>query len=177
MNSRYAETNALAFLCKILVLVRSSMKYEIESIGTVRNDRTEVEDDHWGDVQSILELDAGKFDRDALKGLESFSHLEVLFRMHRVDPMNVNTGARHPRNRPDWPLVGVFAQRVKSRPNLLGISRCELVEVNGLTIVVTGLDAIDGTPIIDIKPYLKEFGPRGEVRQPMWASELMKAYY
>lgn len=101
-----------------------------------------------------------------MKGLDAFSHIEVVFYMDRVPVENIHTGSRHPRNRKDWPSVGVFAQRVKSRPNLLAVSRCRLIKVEGVILTVEGLDAIDGTPVLDIKPYLNEFGPRGSVIQP-----------
>ncbi len=153
------------------------MIYQIEAIGIVSNNRSEIEDDNWGDVVSTISLDQTKYLEDALKELHAFSHLEVIFRMDQVNPEKIHTGARHPRNQKDWPMVGVFAQRVKSRPNLLGVSRCELLDITGLELRVKGLDAINGTPVIDIKPYFKEFGPRGRVRQPVWATELMANYY
>jgi tRNA (Thr-GGU) A37 N-methylase len=101
----------------------------------------------------------------------------VVFHFHRVPDDEIQLGARHPRGRSDWPRVGIFAQRGKGWPNRLGVSRCKLLTVDGLRITVLGLDAIDGTPIIDIKPYMIEFGPRGDVTQPEWAVELMKDYY
>jgi tRNA-Thr(GGU) m(6)t(6)A37 methyltransferase TsaA len=152
-------------------------EYTINPIGIVHNARTEVEDDNWGNVISTIELDSNRFSEEALKELDTFSHLEVVFYMDRVRIENIYTGSRHPRNRKDWPSAGIFAQRVKSRPNLLGISRCRLLDVQGLTLTVEGLDAINDTPVIDIKPYLKEFGPRGPVMQPEWATELMKNYF
>jgi tRNA (Thr-GGU) A37 N-methylase len=89
----------------------------------------------------------------------------------------IETGARHPRNRIDWPLVGIFAQRGKNRPNRIGITICRIEKVEGKRLHVRGLDAIDGTPVIDIKPVLREFLPRGDIRQPEWASELMTGYW
>ena len=65
---------------------------------------------------------------------------------------------------PHWPSVGVFAQRNKRRPNRIGVCTCELLEVNGLELTVRGLDAIDGSPVLGLKPYMTEFAPR--VRQP-----------
>ena len=95
----------------------------------------------------------------------------------RVDPAKINLGARHPRNRTDWPVVGIFAQRAKARPNRLGVTTCELLSVDGLTLTVLGLDAIDATPVLDIKPHMVEFQARTEVRQPGWVSELMAEYW
>jgi tRNA (adenine37-N6)-methyltransferase len=85
--------------------------------------------------------------------------------------------ARRPRGNPDWPEVGIFAQRAKRRPNRIGVSVCELVGVDGLQLAVRGLDAIDGTPVLDIKPYLTEFAPRTPVRQPHWSRQLMAGYW
>ncbi len=95
----------------------------------------------------------------------------------RVDPGKIERGARHPRNNPAWPKVGIFAQRGKNRPNRIGTTICRVERVEGLRLHVTGLDAIDGTPVLDIKPWVKEFGPRGEPRQPGWVGELMAGYW
>jgi len=84
---------------------------------------------------------------------------------------------RRPRGREDWPLVGIFAQRGRNRPNRLGVSVCRIVSVEGLDLEVEGLDAIDGTPVVDIKPVLSGFLPRGEVREPAWAAEIMESYW
>ena len=75
------------------------------------------------------------------------------------------------------PLVGIFAQRAKARPNRIGITTCELVSVEGLVVTVRGLDAIDGSPVLDIKPHVREFGPRTAVEQPEWIGELMQEYW
>jgi tRNA (adenine37-N6)-methyltransferase len=149
---------------------------EVVPIGWVRAPRTEARDDFWGAVTSTIEIDA-RFRPEALAGLAEFSHLEVVYHFHGVSPDRIETGARHPRNRADWPLVGIFAQRGKMRPNRLGVSRCNLVRVEGRILTVQRLDAIDGTPVLDIKPYMVEFGPIGPVSQPRWATELMKSYY
>ena len=109
--------------------------------------------------------------------MEEFSHAEVIYYFHRVEEQKIVTGARHPRNNPDWPKVGILAQRGKNRPNRLGLARVKIVRKEGRTLYVEGLDAIDGTPVIDIKPVMKEFIPREEVRQPEWSRELMKNYW
>ena len=149
---------------------------DIAPIGWVRAPRTVAHDDNWGAVTSTIEIDE-RFSLDALAGLADFSHLEVVYLFHGVPLERVETGARHPRNRADWPLVGIFAQRGKARPNRIGVSRCNLVRVLGRVLTVQRLDAIEGTPVLDIKPYMHEFGPIGPVSQPAWATELMKSYY
>ncbi|MER7669945.1 SAM-dependent methyltransferase [Kitasatospora sp. NPDC096128] len=149
----------------------------VRPVAHVVGGREDVRDDGWGSVEAVIRLDAGQFGEEALYGLADFSHLEVVYHFDRVPEAKVETGARHPRGNTDWPLVGIFAQRGKNRPNRIGVSRCELLRVDGLDLHVTGLDAVAGTPVLDIKPYLAEFGPRGEVRQPAWSTELMRAYY
>jgi tRNA (Thr-GGU) A37 N-methylase len=86
-------------------------------------------------------------------------------------------GARHPRDNPAWPRVGIFAQRGKNRPNRLGTTMVEIVKREGRTLEVLGLDAADGTMVVDIKPVFKEFLPRTQVRQPQWTTELMRDYW
>jgi tRNA-Thr(GGU) m(6)t(6)A37 methyltransferase TsaA len=146
-------------------------------IGRVVGGRTEVFDDEWDEVSAIIRLDAAQYGPEAVAGLGSFSHIEVVYHLHRVPPEKIETGARHPRGNTGWPLAGIFAQRGKNRPNRLGVSRCRLAAVDGLDLHVQGLDAVDGSPVLDIKPYMVEFGPRGEVTQPEWATEIMHDYY
>ena len=150
---------------------------DIHPIGVVRGGRTVPEDDNWGGVETVIAVDPQRFAPDAVAGLDAFSHLEVVYAFHLADPGKETRGARHPRGRTDWPLVGIFAQRGKDRPNHLGVSRCRLLRVDGLDLHVADLDAIDGTPVLDVKPWMVEFGPRGDVRQPEWAHELMESYY
>jgi tRNA (Thr-GGU) A37 N-methylase len=94
-----------------------------------------------------------------------------------VTPDKIVSGARHPRNNPAWPKVGIFAQRGKNRPNRLGVSVGRIVRVGERTLEVAELDAIDGTPVVDIKPVMREFVPRGDIVQPAWATELMASYW
>ncbi len=146
-------------------------------IGFVRGGRAQPIDDGWDSVEARIELDGARFGQEALAGLGEFSHVEVVFHFDRAAPQAVENGARHPRGRADWPLVGIFAQRGKDRPNRIGVTVCSLLGVDGLVLRVRGLDAIDGTPVLDIKPVMKGFLPRGEVREPVWAGELMKGYW
>jgi tRNA-Thr(GGU) m(6)t(6)A37 methyltransferase TsaA len=146
-------------------------------IGIVRSPIVKPVDDIWGGVKCRIELDPSRFSPDCLVGLEEYSHVEILFLLNQLPEAGVVKGSRHPRGRTDWPKVGIFAQRAKNRPNRLGVTTCRLESVEGLSIVVEGLDAIDGTPVLDIKPHLREFGPKGPVRQPAWATELMAGYW
>jgi tRNA (adenine37-N6)-methyltransferase len=151
-------------------------EWTVHRIGTVSSDRTEVLDDDWGAVTATIALDP-PYDGRSLAGLDGFSHVEVVFLFDRVAPARVHLHARRPRGNPAWPEVGIFAQRAKDRPNRLGLCTCELVAVDDASIVVRGLDAIDGTPVLDVKPYMTEFAPRGPVRQPAWSHELMTGYW
>ena len=148
----------------------------IEPIGFVKNSRQAVEDDYWGDVVSEIVINE-TLGAESIQGLEDFSHAEVIFAFHLVDEKKIVTGARHPRNNPDFPQVGIFAQRGKNRPNRLGLTTVKILKRDGNVMFVTGLDAIDGTPVIDIKPIVKEFLPEGEIRQPQWATEIMRNYW
>jgi tRNA-Thr(GGU) m(6)t(6)A37 methyltransferase TsaA len=145
-------------------------------VGYVRSTRTTPDDDGWGAILAHIELDPIQFGPDALLGLADFSHVEVLFHFHATETAP-ETGARRPRGNPGWPRVGIFAQRAKDRPNRIGATLCRVLSVHGTTLELAGLDAIDGTPVLDIKPVMKDFLPRGEVREPAWAKELMKSYW
>lgn len=144
-------------------------------VGYVRSTRKDPTDDDWDAESSTIEM-LPRFGAESLLGLDSFSHCIVIYRFHRADPEPAVL-ARHPRGNPDWPLVGIFAQRAKDRPNALGVTTCKINAVRGAVLSVEGLDAIDGTPVIDIKPYMAEFGPRGAVHQPRWVDELMEDYW
>jgi len=150
--------------------------FTIHPIGTVACPRVEATDDDWGPVESTITL-VPPYSERSLLGLDEFSHVEVVYVFDRVDPAKVTLDARHPRENPDWPEVGIFAQRGRSRPNRLGVSICEIVGVEGASLRVRGLDAIDGTPVVDLKPHMAEFEARGEVRQPPWSRELMAGYW
>jgi tRNA (adenine37-N6)-methyltransferase len=149
----------------------------LEPIGYVSSPRTDQElDDNWDSVTATITL-TDRFTADALAGLDAFSHVEIVYLFNHVNPDAVLLASRHPRSNPDWPKVGIFAQRAKMRPNRIGVTVCRLIGVDGLTLAVEALDAIDGTPVLDIKPYMAEFGPRGEVHQPVWSHELMSTYW
>ena len=154
-----------------------TMKIELTPIGYVRTTRTDPTDDNWDAETTRIELDASQFAPDALLSLDRFSHVEVIYWFHHEEAAKPNLVARRPRGRADWPLVGIFAQRAKNRPNRLGLTVCKILKVDGLAVHVEGLDAIDGTPVLDLKPWMQGFAPRGEVREPAWSTELMAGYW
>ena len=114
---------------------------------------------------------------DSIEGIDGFSHVELVFHFDRVPESKIERSARRPRSNPAWPKVGIFAQRGKNRPNRFGVSFARLLRRENRILVVQGLDAIDGTPVIDIKPVMKEFLPFGCIEQPAWSHELMASYW
>jgi len=146
-------------------------------IGRVDSSRVPTVDDRWDEVTARISFDPQAVEPSATDGLDEFSHVEVVFLFDQVPESNICRGARHPRGRNDWPCVGILAQRAKDRPNRIGTTVCRLVGVSAGSIEVAGLDAVDGSPVIDVKPYMVGFAPRGAVREPEWASELMANYW
>ncbi len=140
--------------------------------------RRDAVDDNWGAVEASIRLHGSRVGRESVIGLDQFSHLVVVFQFHLVAEGDIVTGVRHPRGDTAWPAVGMFAQRARMRPNRIGVSTCALLGVDGLVLRVRGLDAVDATPVLDVKPFMREFEPPAdEVRQPTWASELIRGYY
>ena len=149
----------------------------LHPIGWVHSAEAGPREDYWGDVVSEIRL-ASDFSPDALAGLTEFSHIEVLFYLHGVAVDSVVQGKRHPRGNLEWAEVGIFAQRAKARPNRIAATICELLAVEGMTLRVKGLDALNGSPVLDVKPVLAEFLPdQTKLRQPKWSQELMKNYF
>lgn len=152
------------------------MTYELRPIAWVRSTRAEPTDDGWDAEWSIVEL-ADDVPDESLVGLAEYSHALVVFHFDRARDVPPAPWSRRPRENPEWPKVGIFAQRAKDRPNRLGVTICRILAVAQRHVELEGLDAIDGTPVFDLKPHLREFGPRGEVRQPGFVDELMAGYF
>lgn len=150
--------------------------YSIEPIGYVKNSRSGTDDDFWGDTISEIII-SKKISSKSLIGINEFSHLEIIFYFHLADPSEISISSSHPRENLKFPEVGIFAQRKKARPNLLGTTIAKLIKAEKNILTVQGLDAIDGTPVIDIKPVLREFLPDEEIKQPEWSSILMENYW
>lgn len=144
-------------------------------IAIVRNGRDSAEDRDWGALESAIEMNPGF--AEGLAGLADFSHVLVLFYMHRDPDGEAPALVRRPRGRADMPLAGVFAQRGRMRPNPVGITTCEIVRVEPGRLVVRGLDAIDGTPVLDVKPYVPAFDRPDSPRVPEWMTRLMRGYF
>lgn len=151
------------------------MTIKLAPIGTVRCSRKEAIDDNWEQEHTAIEL-AAHIPAEAFTGINEFSHLEIIFYFDKADESKVVFSGR-PRGNPHFPVTGIFAQRKKDRPNRLGLATVELIGYSNRTITVKFLDAIDGTPVLDIKPVMQEFEPKGLIRQPAWATALMKNYW
>lgn len=150
--------------------------FEINPIGTVRNDRTDVQHtDNWGAVRSTITIDE-RFGEACLQGLDGFSHVEVLFVFDQFPERGDYREPRPYRGRADLPPVGVFAGRGPRRPNRIGVTCCAIESVQGRELTVVGLDAVSGTPVVDLKPAMVEFLP-ADVKQPEWVSGLMSEYF
>ncbi|WP_331733433.1 SAM-dependent methyltransferase (plasmid) [Embleya sp. NBC_00888] len=153
-----------------------TQEYTVVPVAHVVGGRIEPTDDHWGGTRAIVRVDPA-FPPDSTAGLEAFSHLEIVFRFHLTDPTDLHPGARRPRDNPRWPPVGIFGHRNMRRLNWIGVSRCRLLAVDGLDLHVEDLDAVDGTPVLDIKPWFAEMGPRGDTHQPEWPTRMLTDYY
>lgn len=152
------------------------MAFLIRPIAYVRSTRAEPTDDHWDAERSTIELTAD-VPAAALMGLDTFSHVEVVAVADRAEDVPPAPWVRHPRGNPAWPELGIFANRNKDRPNRLLVSVAQVAGVEGRTLHVRGLDLIDGTPVVDLKPWFRWSGPRGAVHAAPWSDELGAGYF
>jgi tRNA-Thr(GGU) m(6)t(6)A37 methyltransferase TsaA len=144
-------------------------------IGRVVSPITAPQDRDWGQVRSVIEV-APDF-RPGLLGLSEFSHALVVTFLHGAHYEPERHLTRRPQGREDMPVVGIFAQRAKDRPNPIGITAVRIVSVADGRVTVAGLDAIDGTPVLDIKPYYPQYDAPQGVAVPGWVDRLMKDYF
>lgn len=151
------------------------MNNTFQPIATVKNTRKEPIDDHWSSIIAEIEL-AAQIPTEAFDRISDFSHLEIIYFFDKVNEADIVFSGR-PRGNPNYPVTGIFAQRKKDRPNTIGLCTVELLEHNGRTIKVKYLDAIDGTPVLDIKPVFREFQPKSAIRQAEWVEDLMNDYW
>lgn len=147
----------------------------LQPIGHVRSVRSEPVDEGWGTVTSDVVID--EVYRDGLLGLEQFSHAVIVFWMNGAHYEQARHIRRRPQGREDMPMMGIFAQRAKDRPNPIGVTTVEVLEVQADRIRVRGLDAIDATPVLDVKPYFRCFDAGNETKEPEWVDQLMGTYF
>ncbi|NLK86035.1 MAG: tRNA (N6-threonylcarbamoyladenosine(37)-N6)-methyltransferase TrmO [Clostridiaceae bacterium] len=151
------------------------MKIEFESIGEVKNAVQNKKDTNWGSDVSQIVIDE-RYEK-GLTGLSEFSHIIVVYYLDKARFSMDEHLVRRPQNREDMPMVGILSQRAKDRPNPIGITSCELMAVDGNVVSVKGLDAIDGTPVLDIKPYYPMYDCKNTAIVPEWVKRLMAHYF
>lgn len=145
-------------------------------VALVRNSRSSLKDDVWGATVSAITL-VESLPEECFDEIDTFSHVEVLFYFNKVADQEQTPTARYPRDNKNWPKVGIFAQRNKDRPNHIGSTMVRIIKRQGRSLFVQGLDAVNGTQILDIKPVMVEFLPGQPIIQPEWSHELMKHYW
>lgn len=147
----------------------------LEPVGYVESAATEKVDEQWGAVQSRIVLREEY--RGGLVGLAEFSHALVLTFLHQAKFDPARHLQRHPQGRADLPLVGIFSQRAKDRPNPIGVTAVKILAVDENSVTVQGLDAIHGTPVLDVKPYFAQYDRVENPVVPAWVNILMENYF
>lgn len=150
-------------------------KIELNPIGYVSSPVTEKVDENWGGVVSRILLKpeyAG-----GLLGLKDFSHALIVTYLHQAHFEKGKHLQRRPRGLESMPLVGIFSQRVKDRPNPIGITAVKILSVGDDYLEVQGLDVINDTPVLDIKPYYPQFDTIEDPMVPEWVNRLMEKYF
>ena len=138
----------------------------LKAIGIVRNEIKEPSHQDCEKVVSDVVIDSSL--TESLDGLDEFSHIIVLYWMHRATAAEPLPAKVHPMGKGELPLVGIFATRSPNRPNSVGKATVRLLQRRGNTLRVEGLDAIDGTPVIDIKPYIPGYDSITDAKTPQW---------
>lgn len=144
-------------------------------IGYIKTLISQKVDHNWGENCSEIVIHEDL--ADGLKGLTDFSHIIVVFHLNEAKFIKENHLVRKPQGRKSMPDIGIFAQRGKDRPNPIGITAVKLISVNRNIISVRGLDAINGTPVLDIKPYYPQYDLKSDAQVPDWVNILMKDYF
>jgi tRNA-Thr(GGU) m(6)t(6)A37 methyltransferase TsaA len=142
------------------------VEINLTPIGFVKNNIKErgIEDRQTVTSEIIIKEDL----KDALSRIDEFSHIIVIYWMHKLPPSQRSIIKVHPKGNHTLPLVGVFASRSPARPNPIGITNVKLLERRDNVLKVTGLDAMDGTPVLDIKPYIPSDDSSTEAKTPGW---------
>lgn len=145
-------------------------------IGVVRNGINKMSTGNWAEAESRIEIDADL--APGLQGLADFSHIVVVFHLDQIPPFDTAKQLlRQPRGMEHLPPVGVFAQRTKFRPNPIGVTPARLISIQGNVLTVSGLDAMDGTPVLDVKPFIPEFDSVEKSKQADWVPAMLKGYF
>ena len=163
---------------------------ELKPVGFVKNQAHETNwgnnlaDSTWQEKaarmkeqgQAISELVINPELDGILDGIEEFSHLMVLYWSHLIPENRRNVTRVHPMGSKDFPLVGTFATHSPARPNSILVTVVKLLERNGNVLKVTGLDAMDGSPILDIKTYMPDMWKQKDIRMPDWVKKMRQTF-
>lgn len=147
----------------------------ITPVGVVSNEVNDRMDENWSKIKSRIILRPEFY--GALEGLSDFSHVIILTYLHQANYEQEKHLQRRPRNLKEMPLIGIFSQRAKNRPNPIGITTVKILDVTKEYLEVSGLDAINKTPVIDIKPYYPQYDKQDDSKMPEWVDRLMKNYF
>ena len=145
------------------------MEINLTPIGFVKNAVIEPKKEDWQTITS--EIIVNQDLNEALSGIGEFSHIIVIYWMHKTPASERSIMKVHPKRNPNLPLVGVFATRSPARPNPIGIATVKLLECRGNILKVIGLDAIDGTPVLDIKPHIPGADSPTAAKTPGWVTK------
>ena len=151
------------------------MNMYMESIAYVSNEVENKKDASWGDDVSEIKLETQYY--GGLNGLEAFSHAIIVYYLDKANFNIEKHLQRRPQNREDMPLVGIFSQRGKDRPNQIGVTTVQILSISEDRLTVKGLDAISGTPILDIKPYYPMYDKKDNCEVPEWVYRLIEHYF
>ena len=161
---------------RVVALSENEMnEIKLEPIGYVLSPVTERMDKNWGEIKSKIILNSDYI--GALLGLENFSHAVIVTYLHQAKYEKEKHLKRRPRNLETMPEVGIFSQRAKDRPNPIGITAVEIISVGDDHLEIKGLDAINETPVLDIKPYYPQHDRIDSPKVPEWVDRLMKDYF
>ncbi|MBI3109547.1 tRNA (N6-threonylcarbamoyladenosine(37)-N6)-methyltransferase TrmO [Candidatus Daviesbacteria bacterium] len=154
--------------CKFLDSQNKDGIIKIKPLGTAKNSAPHPMLPGWKNVVTEIVID--KRFAQGLDGIEDYSHVIVVYWMDKEKECHLK---HHPQGREDIPFVGIFACRCPQRPNRIAISTVELVKRLGNIIIVKGLDIVNGTPILDIKPYTPQYDKVGKSKVPKWVNKLV----
>ena len=145
------------------------MEINLTPIGLVKNSIIEPKRENWATVVSEIIINEDL--KEGLSRIDEFSHIIVVYWMHKLSPSQRSVIKVHPKGNQNLPLVGVFATHSPARPNPIGITTAKVLEIHDNVIKVTGLDAMDGTPVLDIKPYIPDHYSASEIKTPDWITK------
>ena len=168
IKSRPERHNMKTIFCEFLDSQDKNGVITIKPLGQAKNRISKPMLPGWEDVTTKIVIDK-KF-AAGLDGIEDYSHVTIVYWMDKEKECHLK---HHPQGREDVPFVGIFACRCPQRPNRIAISTVKLAGRKGNIITVKGLDIINGTPVLDIKPYASQYDKVDKVRVPDWVNKLV----